>query len=54
MLFRSQNLRIAPFKGFIEALQAAGRNIVLPPVQPWPEAIYSADAAATDASDLVG
>jgi len=34
-----QYLRIAPFKGFIEALQAAGRNIVLPPMKPWPEQI---------------
>jgi DNA-binding transcriptional LysR family regulator len=50
-----QYLRIAPFKGFIEALQAAGRNIVLPPIKPWPEAVYSADEATeADASDLVG
>jgi DNA-binding transcriptional LysR family regulator len=37
-----QYLRIAPFKGFIEALQAAGRNIVLPPIKPWPELIEAA------------
>jgi len=37
-----QYLRIAPFKGFIEALQAAGRNIVLPPMKPWPEQIAAA------------
>jgi LysR family transcriptional regulator, transcription activator of glutamate synthase operon len=50
-----QYLRLAPFKGFIEALQAAGRNIVLPPIQPWPKPIYSAgDETKTDASNLVG
>jgi DNA-binding transcriptional LysR family regulator len=50
-----QYLRLAPFKGFIEALQAAGRNIVLPPIQPWPKPIYSAgDETKTDAANLVG
>jgi hypothetical protein len=38
----NQYLRIAPFKGFIEALQAAGRNIVLPPMKPWPKLIEAA------------
>jgi hypothetical protein len=54
-LVADQYLRIAPFKGFIEALQAAGRNIVLPPIRPWPEPIKIAgDAARTDEPQLLG
>ena len=43
-----------PFKGFIEALQAAGRNIVLPPIKPWPEAVYSVGDADQDGCDQSG
>jgi DNA-binding transcriptional LysR family regulator len=54
-LVADQYLRIAPFKGFIEALQAAGRNIVLPPIRPWPEPIKIAgDAARSDEPQLLG
>jgi LysR family transcriptional regulator, transcription activator of glutamate synthase operon len=54
-LVADQYLRIAPFKGFIEALQAAGRNIVLPPIRPWPEPIKIAgDAARTGQPQLLG
>jgi hypothetical protein len=44
-----QYLRIAPFKGFIAALQEAGRNIVLPPIKPWPELIETASEPALPA-----
>jgi DNA-binding transcriptional LysR family regulator len=46
-----QYLRIAPYKEFIAALQAAGRNIVLPPIKPWP-AVMGA-ATRKDESNLV-
>jgi DNA-binding transcriptional LysR family regulator len=50
-----QYLRIAPFKEFIAALQVAGRNIVLPPIKPWPKAIdVVADDAAAVASSVTG
>ncbi len=37
-----QYLRLAPYKQLIEALQAAGRNIVLPSILPMPQLIKSA------------
>jgi DNA-binding transcriptional LysR family regulator len=46
-----QYLRIAPYKEFIAALQEAGRNIVLPPIKPWPAAMGV--AARKDETHLV-
>jgi DNA-binding transcriptional LysR family regulator len=46
-----QYLRIAPYKEFVAALQAAGRGIVLPPIKPWP-AVMGA-ATRKDESNLV-
>jgi hypothetical protein len=37
-----QYLRLAPYKGFIEALQAAGRDVALPPILPIPHLIERA------------
>ncbi len=48
-LFADQYFRLAPYKGFIEALQAAGRNVALPPIQPMPELIKRASANAQPA-----
>jgi DNA-binding transcriptional LysR family regulator len=37
-----QYLRLAPYKGLVEALQAAGRKLVLPPILPMPHLIEHA------------
>ena len=37
-----QHLRLTPYKQLVEALQVAGRNVVLPPVSPMPRLIASA------------
>jgi DNA-binding transcriptional LysR family regulator len=37
-----QHLRLTPYKQLVEALQIAGRNVVLPPVSPMPRLIASA------------
>jgi hypothetical protein len=36
-----QYLRLAPYKGLVEALQAAGRKLVLPPILPMPRSSAS-------------
>jgi DNA-binding transcriptional LysR family regulator len=41
-----QYLRLAPYKQLVEALQVAGRNVVLPPILPMPRLIESAREAA--------
>jgi hypothetical protein len=46
-----QYLRIAPYKEFVAALQAAGRSIVLPPIKPWPPVMGA--AARKDEANLV-
>ncbi|MEA2990875.1 MAG: LysR family transcriptional regulator, transcription activator of glutamate synthase operon [Alphaproteobacteria bacterium] len=37
-----QYLRLAPYKGFVEALELAGRNVRLPPISPMPRLIERA------------
>jgi DNA-binding transcriptional LysR family regulator len=44
-----QYLRLAPYKGLVEALQAAGRKLVLPPVLPMPPLIEHAGEPAVPA-----
>ena len=41
-LLPDQYLRLAPYKGFIEALVLAGRNVKMPPISPMPELIKRA------------
>jgi DNA-binding transcriptional LysR family regulator len=41
-LVADQYLRIAPYRGFVEALQAAGQNVALPPISPMPQIIKDA------------
>lgn len=41
-LLPDQYLRLTPYKGFIEALQFAGRNVELPPILPMPHLIKRA------------
>ena len=41
-ILADQYLRLAPYKGFIEALQAAGRDVALPPILPMPHLIERA------------
>src|SRR5262249_38508757 len=44
-LLADQYLRLAPYKGFVEALKLAGRNVVLPPIRPMPRLIKDARKA---------
>ena len=44
-----QHLRLTPYKQLVEALQAAGRNVVLPPVSAMPHLIAGALEAAEPA-----
>jgi len=44
-LLPDQYLRIAPYKGFVEALKLAGRNVALPPIRPMPPIIKEASKA---------
>jgi DNA-binding transcriptional LysR family regulator len=44
-LLADQYLRLAPYKGFIEALKLAGRNVALPPIRPMPRLIKDARKA---------
>jgi hypothetical protein len=44
-----QHLRLTPYKQLVEALQVAGRNVVLPPVSPMPRLIASAQEIAEPA-----
>ena len=41
-LLAEQYLRLSPFKGFIEALKLAGRDVKLPPIRPMPPIIKEA------------
>jgi DNA-binding transcriptional LysR family regulator len=41
-LLADQYLRLAPYRGFVEALQAAGKNVTLPPISPVPHLIKNA------------
>jgi DNA-binding transcriptional LysR family regulator len=41
-LLADQYLRLAPYKGFVEALKLAGRNVALPPIRPMPRLIKDA------------
>ena len=45
-ILADQYLRLAPYKQLVEALQVAGRNVVLPPILPMPRLIESAREAA--------
>jgi DNA-binding transcriptional LysR family regulator len=48
-ILADQYLRLAPYKGLLEALQAAGRDLVLPPILPMPPLIARAAEAAIPA-----
>jgi LysR family transcriptional regulator, transcription activator of glutamate synthase operon len=50
-IIADQYLRLAPYKGLIEALQAAGRSLEMPPVLPMPKVL--AQAAASEAAETV-
>ena len=43
-IIADQYLRLSPYKDLIEALQAAGRGLVLPPILPMPTAMARAEA----------
>jgi hypothetical protein len=40
-ILADQHLRLTPYKQLVEALQIAGRNVVLPPISPMPRLIES-------------
>src|SRR5712671_3814637 len=44
-IIADQYLRLSPYKDLIEALQAAGRSLVLPPILPMPKMMARAEAA---------
>jgi DNA-binding transcriptional LysR family regulator len=44
-IIADQYLRLSPYKEVIEALQAAGRNLTLPPILPMPRVMPRAEAA---------
>jgi LysR family transcriptional regulator, transcription activator of glutamate synthase operon len=46
-LLPDQYLRLAPYKGFVEALQLAGRNVAMPPIRPMPRLIERAREQTT-------
>jgi DNA-binding transcriptional LysR family regulator len=48
-ILADQHLRLTPYKQLVEALQVAGRNVVLPPVSPMPRLIESAREVAHSA-----
>ena len=50
-IIADQYLRLAPYKGLVEALQAAGRSLEMPPVLPMPKVL--AQAAASEAAETV-
>jgi DNA-binding transcriptional LysR family regulator len=43
-IIADQYLRLSPYKDLIEALQAAGRSLVLPPILPMPKMMVRAEA----------
>jgi DNA-binding transcriptional LysR family regulator len=45
-IIADQYLRLSPYKDLVETLQAAGRNLTLPPILPMPNAMVQAEAAA--------
>jgi DNA-binding transcriptional LysR family regulator len=45
-IIADQYLRLSPYKDLVEALQAAGRNLTLPPLLPMPGALARAEAPA--------
>jgi DNA-binding transcriptional LysR family regulator len=45
-MLADQHLRLTPYKQLVEALQIAGRNVVLPPISPMPRLIESAREVA--------
>ena len=45
-ILADQYLRLAPYKQLIEALQVAGREVLLPPILPVPRLIESASESA--------
>jgi hypothetical protein len=45
-IIADQYLRLSPYKDLIEALQAAGRGLVLPPILPMPKLMTRAEAEA--------
>ena len=44
-IIADQYLRLAPYKGLVEALREAGRNLALPPILPMPRLLARAAAA---------
>jgi DNA-binding transcriptional LysR family regulator len=44
-IIADQYLRLSPYKDLVEALQAAGRGLTLPPVQPMPAILARAEVA---------
>src|SRR3984893_17740711 len=48
-ILADQHLRLTPYKQLVEALQVAGRNVVVPPISPMPRLIESACGAAEPA-----
>src|ERR1700730_4539040 len=48
-IIADQYLRLAPYKGLVEALQAAGRSLKLPAILPMPKVIARAAEAALEA-----
>ena len=44
-IIADQYLRLSPYKNLIEALKAAGRSLVLPPILPMPKVMARAEAA---------
>jgi DNA-binding transcriptional LysR family regulator len=48
-IIADQYLRLAPYKGVVEALAAAGRSLILPPILPMPRLIAEAAEAAAPA-----
>src|SRR5579871_5747517 len=50
-IIADQYLRLAPYKGLVEALQAAGRALALPTILPMPKVI--AQAAAEEGAEVV-
>jgi DNA-binding transcriptional LysR family regulator len=53
-IIADQYLRLAPYKGLVEALQAAGRGLKMPPILPMPKLIAQAAAAADGEAAEVG
>jgi DNA-binding transcriptional LysR family regulator len=48
-ILADQHLRLTPYKQLVEALQVAGRNVVVPPISPMPRLIEGACGAAEPA-----